>query len=56
MDETVRSSFIRERVSTIPDECKGVGLEISTNSKRKATKVEDIVSTYSNIRLICVEQ
>lgn len=23
-------------VSTIPDECKGVGLEISTNSKREA--------------------
>ena len=37
-------------VSTIPDECKGVDLEIGTKSKRKTTlKVEDIVSTNSNI-------
>ena len=58
MDETVRSSLTRERVSTICDECSRVGLEISTNSKRKAIKklIEDIVSTYSNIRVICVEQ
>ena len=40
-------------VSTIPDECKGVGLEISTKPKRKTTNkklVEDIVSANSNIR------
>lgn len=39
-DETVLSdcgdSAIVKSVSTIPDECKGVGLEISTSSKRKA--------------------
>lgn len=37
-------------VSTIPDECKGVGLEISTNPERKASKEEHIVSANSNIR------
>ena len=42
-------------VSTIPDECRGVGLEISTNPKREATKVEHIVSTDGNIRVIRVE-
>lgn len=29
---------LKETVSTIPDECKGVGSEISTESKRKATE------------------
>lgn len=28
----------RKPVSTIPDECKGVGLEIGTNPKRKAIR------------------
>ena len=28
---------INKCVSTIPDECKGVDLEMSTKSKRKAT-------------------
>lgn len=38
-------------VSTIPDECKGVELEISTSSERKATdKVEHIVSPVGNNR------
>ena len=32
-------------VSTIPDECKGVGLEIGTNPKRKA--IYYINRTYS---------
>ena len=38
-------------VSTIPDECKGVGLEISTNSKREAIILimEHIVSSNGNI-------
>lgn len=36
-------------VSTIPDECKGVELETSTSSERKATdKVEHIVSPVGN--------
>lgn len=43
-------------VSTIPDECKGVGLEISTSSKREATKVEHIVSANGNIGVSCVER
>ena len=30
--------IISKRVSTIPDECKGVGSEISTDSKRKTTE------------------
>ena len=39
-------------VSTIPDECKGVGLEISANSKRRTFFMnEDIVSTFGNKRL-----
>lgn len=40
-----------EGVSTMGDECNPVGLEISTNSKRKAlnTLSEDIVSTNGNI-------
>ena len=44
-------NLIHKGVSTIPDECKGVGLEIGTNPKRKTTKyfVEDIVSTNGNI-------
>ena len=45
-------------VSTIPDECKGVELEISTNSKREALiyrnynlyNKEHIVSPVSNNR------
>lgn len=38
-------------VSTIPDECKGVELEISTSSERKATdEVEHIVSPVGNNR------
>lgn len=35
-------------VSTIPDECKEVELEISTSSERKASKEEHIVSAISN--------
>ena len=47
----ILSSFINNKcVSTIPDECKEVELEIGTNSKRKATKVEHIVSADGNIR------
>ena len=51
--------YLRKGVSTIPDECRGVGLEISTSSKRKTTNrnlVEDIVSANSDIRYTCVEQ
>ena len=41
LDETVLNLFkiylINNKcVSTIPDECKGVGLEISANSKQEA--------------------
>ena len=35
-DETVLSSRNTESVSTIRDECNGVGSEISTDSKRVA--------------------
>ena len=44
---------ISKCVSTIADECKRVGLEISTNSKREAMIfiIEDIVSTIGNNRL-----
>lgn len=35
-------------VSTIPDECKGVGLEISTNSKREAIILNN--GTYSQFK------
>ena len=45
--------FLIEGVSTIPDECKGVGCEIGTHSKRKAIllidKIEDIVSANGDI-------
>lgn len=42
-------------VSTIPDECKGVGREIGTRPKRRTiycreTREEDIVSAYGDIR------
>lgn len=45
-------------VSTILDECRGVGPEMSTGPKRKATnkKVEHIVSSDGNIGLKRVEQ
>ena len=54
-------NLIHKGVSTIPDECKGVGLEIGTSSKRKTTlccetKNEDIVSSDGDIWLKCVEQ
>ena len=47
----MKYKFILESVSTNPDECKDVGPEISTGSKRKTTinLVEDIVSAYGNI-------
>ena len=49
-------NLIHKCVSTIPDECKGVGLEIGTSSKRKTTlccetKNEDIVSSDGDIWL-----
>ena len=49
---------IKKCVSTIPDECKGVGLEIGTSSKQETTsrnRKEDIVSANGNIRLTRVE-
>lgn len=51
--ETVLNSTMDKCVSTIPDECKGVGLEISANSKRRTflIKNEDIVSAFGNKRL-----
>ena len=33
--------FIIKSVSTIPDECKGVGCEIGTHPKRKAMEKSD---------------
>lgn len=52
MVETVLNSTMDKCVSTIPDECKGVGLEISANSKRRTFFMnEDIVSTFGNKRL-----
>ena len=35
--ETIKLIFLIKGVSTIPDECKGVGLEIGTSPKRKTT-------------------
>lgn len=50
---------INKCVSTMADECKPVGLEISTNSEREATlkinNVEDIVSANSDVGKKCVE-
>ena len=46
-------------VSTIPDECKGVGAEIGTATKRKTTPRkwnEDIVSADGDIGITRVEQ
>ena len=44
----------------MPDECKGVGVEIGTTPKRKTTSCytrnEHMVSSYSDIRYKCVEQ
>lgn len=37
--ETIKLIFLIKGVSTIPDECKGVGLEIGTNPKRKTTRM-----------------
>ena len=36
VDRIKNEKCIVKSVSTIPDECKGVGLEMSTNPKRKA--------------------
>ena len=47
--------FLIKGVSTIPDECKGVGLEIGTKPKRKAPKGEDIVSATGDSRIKRVE-
>lgn len=42
--------FYRKCVSTIRDECSGVGLEISTKSKQRGRrKTEDIVSANGDI-------
>ena len=49
---------IKKCVSTIPDECKGVGLEIGTSSKQETTsrnRKEDIVSADGNIGVTRVE-
>ncbi len=35
--------MMNESVTTIPDECTGVGSEIGTDPKRRAPKGEDIV-------------
>ena len=35
--EIIKLTFLIKGVSTIPDECKGVGLEIGTSPKRKTT-------------------
>ena len=46
-------SYITERVSTNPDECTDVELEIGTSSKQETTsdlEVEDIVSADGDIR------
>ena len=46
-----RAKSEKKGVQTIPDECKGVGLEISTNPKRKAIQfcIEDIVENFRKI-------
>lgn len=41
---------IFERVSTIRDECNGVGSEISTEPKQETAKADDIVSANGDIR------
>ena len=49
---------IKKCVSTIPDECKGVGPEIGTGSKQETTsrnRKEDIVSADGNIGVTRVE-
>lgn len=50
--KTITMREINKCVSTMADECKPVGLEISANSEREATlnNVEDIVSADSDIR------
>ena len=46
----------RECVSTIHDECSGVGLEISTRPKREGRQTtEDIVSARGDTRATRVE-
>lgn len=58
--------FLIKSVSTIPDECMGVGLEIGTSdvlgneasenrSGRLFVRIDDIVSTLGDKGLICVE-
>lgn len=50
----LKSSFLIKSVSTIPDECRGVGCEIGTHPKRKAiaNAIDDIVSTSGDRGII----